>query len=131
MGSHQYLSAKRGACEGKSEAAIPALGWYHVKLSASSLFLLRVFVSHANSGSGPNSLGQMLHPNWQGREKKGGGSNGRGYKGIVTGGGQWACPECQSFQATDVMPVPTVGEQRRDQGSPFSFPLHSLFFQDE
>ncbi len=66
LGSHQHLSAKRGACEGKAEAAIPALGWYHVKLSASSLFLLRGFVSHANSGSGPNSPGQALHPNWQG-----------------------------------------------------------------
>lgn len=83
LGSHQHLSAKRGACEGKAEAAIPSLGWHHVKLSASSLFLLRGFVSHANSGSGPNSPGQTLHPNWQGREKTGGGSNGRGYKGIA------------------------------------------------
>lgn len=52
-GSHRHLSAKRGACEGKAEAAIPALGWYHVKLSVSSPILLRGFVSHANSGSGP------------------------------------------------------------------------------
>lgn len=29
------------------------------------------------------------------------------------------------------MPVPTVGEQWRDQGAPFLFPLHSLFFQNE
>lgn len=72
LGSHQHLSAKRGACEGKAEAAIPALGWYHVKLSASSLFLQSGFVSHANSGSGPNLPGQALHPNWQGQEKKGG-----------------------------------------------------------
>ena len=78
LGSHQHLSAKRGAFEGKVEAAIPTLGWYHVKLSASSLFLLRGFVSHANSGSGPNSLGQALHPNWQRREKKRGGSDRRG-----------------------------------------------------
>lgn len=85
LGSHQHLSAKRGACEGKAEAAILAFGWYHVKLSASSLFLLRGFVSHANSGSGPNLPGQALHPNWQGREKKGGGSNGRGYEGIARG----------------------------------------------
>lgn len=54
-----------------------------------------------------------------------------GGKGIATEGGQWACPECQSFQATDVMPVPTVGERQRDRGSPFSIPLHSLFFEDE
>lgn len=70
LGSHQHLSAKRGACEGKAEAVIPALGWYHVKLSASSPFLQWGFVSHANSGSGPNLLGQALHPNWQGQEKK-------------------------------------------------------------
>lgn len=87
LGSHQHLSAKRGACKGKAEAAISTLGWYHVKLSASSLFLLRGFVSHANSGSGPNSPGQALHPNWQGREKKGGGSIGIGYKGIARRGG--------------------------------------------
>lgn len=61
---------KEGACEGKAEAAVPALGWYHVKLSASSLFLHRRFVSHANSGSGPNLPGQALRPNWQGREKE-------------------------------------------------------------
>lgn len=73
LGSHQHLSAKRGACKGKAEAAIPALGWYHVKLSASSLFLQRGFVSHANSGSGPNLPGQALHPNWQRQEKKEGG----------------------------------------------------------
>lgn len=89
LGSHQHLSAKRGACEGKAEAATPALGWYHVKLSASSLFLLRGFVSHANSGSGPNSPGQALHPSWQGREKKGGGVQmGGGCKGIARGGGE-------------------------------------------
>lgn len=58
--------------KGQAEAAIPALGWYHVKLSASSLFLQRGFVSHANSGSGPNLPGQALHPNWHGQEKKGG-----------------------------------------------------------
>lgn len=64
--------SKKGASEGEAEAAIPALGWYHVKLSASSLFLLRGFVSHANSSSGPNSSGQALHPNWHRLEKKGG-----------------------------------------------------------
>lgn len=77
---------KEGACEGKAEAAVPALGWYHVKLSASSLFLHRRFVSHANSGSGPNLPGQALRPNWQSQEKKrgwGGGSNGLGCKGIA------------------------------------------------
>ncbi|TNN87846.1 hypothetical protein EYF80_001810 [Liparis tanakae] len=42
-----------------------------------------VFVSRANSGSGPDSPGQALHPNWQGREKEGGGSNGRGYEAIT------------------------------------------------
>lgn len=78
---------KEGACEGKAEAAVPALGWYHVKLSASSLFLHRRFVSHANSGSGPNLPGQALRPNWQGQEKEegvgGGASNGMGCKGIA------------------------------------------------
>lgn len=67
----------------------------------------------------------------RGEKRREGDPTGGGYKGIVRRGGQWACPECQFFQATDVMPVPTVGEQRRDQGAPFSFPLHSLFFQDE
>lgn len=95
-----------------------------MKLSASSLFPLRGFVSHANSGGGPNPPGQALHPNWQWREKEGGGlkrEEGGVYMGMVVEG-QRACPECQSFQATDVMPVPTVGEQRRDQGASFSFP---------
>ncbi|KAI9523616.1 hypothetical protein NQZ68_026558 [Dissostichus eleginoides] len=66
--THQtnHLSAKRGACEGKAQAAIPAFGWYHVKLGASSLFLLKGFVSHANSSSGLNMPGQALHPNWHG-----------------------------------------------------------------
>lgn len=58
-----------------------------MKRSASSLFLLRGFVSHANSGSGPNMPGQALHPNWLGREKKGGGGglNEGGYKSIEAG----------------------------------------------
>lgn len=101
-GSQQRLSAKRGACEGKAEAAIPALGWYHVKLFASSLFLLRGFVSHANSGSGPNSGGQAVHPNWQGREKKGGrgrgGSKGRGRKGIARREGSGHVQNASSFR---------------------------------
>lgn len=128
LGSHHHFSAKRGACEGKAEAAIPAFGWYHVKLSASSLFLLRGFVSHANSGSGPNSSGQALHPNWQEQEKEGGGFRWEGVQGYSKRGVQWACPECQFFQATDVMPVPTVGEQRRDQGAPFSCPPPQSLF---
>lgn len=129
LGSHQHFSAKRGACEGKAEAPFPAFGWYHVKLSASSLFLLRGFVSHANSGSGPNSSGQALHPNWQEQEKEGGGGfRWEGVQGYSKRGVQWACPECQFFQATDVMPVPTVGEQRRDQGAPFSCPPPQSLF---
>lgn len=58
----------------------------------------------------------------------GGGLRWEGEQGYSEG--QWACPECQIFQATDVMPVPTVGERRRDRGTPFLPPstLHCLFF---
>ena len=140
LGSHRHLSAKRGACEGKAEAAIPALGWYHVKLSASSLFLLRGFVSHANSGSGPNSPGQALHPNWQGWERKGGGLEWEegGYLGIAWGGrsvgmsrmpvllGHWCHACAHRGRAAE-------GPRRPFLPPPTTLPptLHSLFFQDE
>lgn len=69
----------------------------------------------------------------RGEKRREGGSNGRGCKGIARGGreGSGHVQNASSFRLTDVMPVPTVGEQRRDQGAPFSIPLHSLFFQDE
>lgn len=131
LGSHHHFSAKRGACEGKAEAAIPAFGWYHVKLSASSLFLLRGFVSHANSGSGPNSSGQALHPNWQEQEKEGGDSDERGCKGIARGECSGHVQNASSFRPLMSCLCPPW-ESCGGTKAPLSLaPLHSLFFQDE
>ena len=128
------LSQKRGLLRGRQrQPSLLLAGTMWSSLLPLSSFWGALFHTQTVAVA-PTRPGQALYPNWQGREKKGGGSNGRGCKGIARGvreGGQWACPECQFFQATDVMPVPTVGEQRRDQGAPFSIPLHSLFFQDE
>lgn len=67
------LSQKRGPVKGRPRwpsLLLAATMWSSL---ASSLFLHRGFVSHANSGSGPNLPGQALHPNWQGPRKGGGG----------------------------------------------------------
>lgn len=115
LGSHQHLSAKRGACEGKVEAAILLLAgtmWS----SLLPLFSFRAALFHMQTVAvAPTCLAKRCIQTGRAKKRRRGGvvSNGMEYKGKAWGVG-WACPECQFFQATDVMPVPTVGEQRRD-----------------
>lgn len=67
------LSQKRGPVKGRPRRPSLLLAATMWSSLASSRFLHRGFVSHANSGSGPNLPGQALHPNWQGARKERGG----------------------------------------------------------
>lgn len=131
-GSDQYFSGRRGAFEGVGRGSHPC-SWL-VPCEA-----LR-FLSFPSEGlcftckqwqwpqlAWPSTASKLAEPR---KEKEVGVRIGWGRR-VGLGGGV-GMSECLFFQATDVMPVPTVGERRRDQAPLFfSFPLHSLFFQDE